>query len=163
MRPVACAALLALLSPAPVRAPEPVRASDPSRTEFFPAEEAIAGKQGIARTVFHGDRIEDVPLEIIGRYRNYAGPGQDVILARLLGETASYTGVAAGMSGSPVYVDGKLLGALAYRMGTFSKEPIAGITPIQEMIRAAEFTAPPRRASASRSRRRSFSAASAVR
>lgn len=108
---------------------------------FFSADQAVAGTQAVARTVFQGDTIEEFPLEIIGRYRNFAGPGQDVILARLLGDKTAFTGVAGGMSGSPVYVGGKLLGALSYRLGTFSKEAIGGITPIDEMLRAAEFPA----------------------
>ena len=62
------------------------------------------------------------------------GPGQDMILARLHGAKPEYTGVVAGMSGSPVYIDGRLLGALSYRIGQFSKEPIAGITPIEQMF-----------------------------
>jgi hypothetical protein len=111
-------------------------ASDP---RFFPVEQAVAGTAAVARTVFRGDQIEEFPLEIIGRFRNFAGPGQDVILAKLLGDKTSFTGVSGGMRGSPVYVDGKLLGALSYRIGNFSKEPIAGITPIADMLRAAEF------------------------
>jgi hypothetical protein len=73
-------------------------------------------------------------VEILGILRNVLGPGQDMILARLQGSKPEYTGVVAGMSGSPVYIDGKLLGALSYRIGQFSKEPIAGITPIAEML-----------------------------
>jgi hypothetical protein len=110
-------------------------ASIPSE-EFYPSERAVAGTKAVARTVFTGDTIEEFPLEIIGRYPSFIGPGQDVILARLLGDRTAFTGVVAGMSGSPVYVDGRLLGALAYRLGTFTKEPIAGITPIEDMIRA---------------------------
>jgi hypothetical protein len=73
-------------------------------------------------------------VEILGVLKNVLGPNQDMILARLHGSKPEYTGVVAGMSGSPVYVDGKLLGALSYRIGQFSKEPIAGITPIAEML-----------------------------
>ena len=65
-----------------------------------------------------------------------------MILARLEGAKPEYTGVVAGMSGSPVYVDGKLLGALSYRIGEFSKEPIAGITPIAEMLDVSKQSAP---------------------
>ena len=106
--------------------------------EFYPSELAAPGTKAVAKTVFAGDTIEEFPVEIIGRYRNFVGPGQDVILARLLGDRTAFTGVVAGMSGSPVYVGGKLLGAIAYRLGTFAKEPIAGITPIEDMIRAGE-------------------------
>jgi hypothetical protein len=73
-------------------------------------------------------------VEILGLLKNSRGPGQDMILARLHGLKPEYTGVVAGMSGSPVYVDGKLLGSLSFRIGQFSKEPIAGITPIAEML-----------------------------
>ena len=81
-------------------------------------------------------------VEILGVLKNVLGPGQDMILARLKGSKPEYTGVVAGMSGSPVYIDGKLLGALSYRIGQFSKEPIAGITPIAEML-AVNGTAEP--------------------
>ena len=73
-------------------------------------------------------------VEILGVMRGARGPGRDLILARLHGAKPEYTGVVAGMSGSPVYISGKLLGALAYRIGQFSKEPIAGITPIEQML-----------------------------
>lgn len=118
-------------------------AGDDAPSGFYPKEQAVSGTRAVARTVFRGEEIEEFPLEIIGRYRNYAGPGQDIILARLLGERTAFTGVVGGMSGSPVYVDGRLLGAISYRMGVFAKEPIAGITPIEEMIRAGEVPASP--------------------
>lgn len=73
-------------------------------------------------------------VEILGVLRGARGPGRDLILGRLVGTKPEYTGVVAGMSGSPVYIDGKLLGALSYRIGEFSKEPIAGITPIAQML-----------------------------
>jgi hypothetical protein len=76
-------------------------------------------------------------VQILGLLHNALGPGQDMILARLEGNKPEYTGVVAGMSGSPVYIDGKLLGALSYRIGAFSKEPIAGITPIGQMLEVA--------------------------
>src|SRR5207247_9699307 len=72
--------------------------------------------------------------EVLGILRNANGPKGDIILVRLGGAKAQYTGVVAGMSGSPVYLDGKLAGALAFRIGEFSKEPIAGVTPIAEML-----------------------------
>ncbi len=88
----------------------------------------------MAYTVFEGTQPEAMDVEILGVLKNVLGPGQDMILARLQGSKPEYTGVVAGMSGSPVYIDGKLLGALSYRIGQFSKEPIAGITPIAEML-----------------------------
>ena len=80
-------------------------------------------------------------VEILGVLRGVRGPGKDMILVRLHGTKPEYTGVVAGMSGSPVYIGGKLLGALAYRIGEFSKEPIAGITPIEEMLQVRDLPA----------------------
>jgi len=77
-------------------------------------------------------------VEILGILKDALGPGQDMILARLHGEKPEYTGVVAGMSGSPVYIDGRLVGALSYRIGQFSKEPIAGITPIESMLQVRD-------------------------
>jgi len=73
-------------------------------------------------------------VEVLGVLKNMNGPKGDIILVRLHGAKAEYTGVVAGMSGSPVYFDGKLAGALAFRIGEFSKEPIAGVTPIADML-----------------------------
>ncbi len=87
-----------------------------------------------AWTVFEGTTPEPMDVKILGVLRGARGPGQDLILARLLGAKPEYTGVVEGMSGSPVYIDGKLLGALSYRIGQFTKEPIAGITPIEQML-----------------------------
>ena len=88
----------------------------------------------MAYTVFEGVTPEPMEVEILGVMKNARGPGQDMILGRLHGTRPEYTGVVAGMSGSPVYVDGKLLGALSFRIGQFSKEPICGITPIADML-----------------------------
>src|SRR5204863_2853679 len=85
-------------------------------------------------TVFQGIKPEPMEVEVLGVLRNMNGPKGDVILVRLHGSKVEYTGVVAGMSGSPVYFDGKLAGALAFRIGEFSKEPIAGVTPIAEML-----------------------------
>jgi hypothetical protein len=92
------------------------------------------GMQGVAYTVFQGVKPEPMDLEVLGVLRNVNGPKGDVILIRLHGPKVEYTGVVAGMSGSPVYIDGKLAGALAFRIGEFSKEPIAGVTPIADML-----------------------------
>lgn len=89
---------------------------------------------GTAWTVFQGTNPEPMPVEILGVLRDARGPGQDMILAQLEGAKAEYTGVVEGMSGSPVYIGNKLLGSLSYRIGQFSKDPIAGITPIQQML-----------------------------
>ena len=90
---------------------------------------------GIARTVFEGDRLEEFNVEFLGVLKNAIGPQQDMIVARLRGEKVEFTGVVSGMSGSPVYIDGKLVGAISYRLGSFAKEAIAGITPIGEMVK----------------------------
>jgi hypothetical protein len=89
---------------------------------------------GTAWTVFQGSTPEPMQVEILGVLRGARGPGQDLILARLHGDKPEYTGVVEGMSGSPVYIDGKLAGSLSYRIGQFTKEPIAGITPIEQML-----------------------------
>ena len=93
---------------------------------------------GTAYTVFEGSKPEPMQVEVLGILRNMTGPKGDVILVRLHGTKPEYTGVVAGMSGSPVYIDGKLVGALAFRIGQFSKEPIAGITPISSMLEINE-------------------------
>ena len=113
---------------------------------IFPLSEVHRGLHGVAYTVFEGTEPEAMNVEILGILKNALGPGQDMILARLQGSKPEYTGVVAGMSGSPVYIDGKLLGALSYRIGQFSKEPIAGITPIAEMLDVSRHTAPLARA-----------------
>ncbi len=105
-----------------------------------------AGMKGVGRTVFTGDRIEEFQADILGILDN-SGPGQSIILARLSGGPLAKTGVMQGMSGSPVYVDGKLIGALALAF-TFATEPIAGIRPIEEMLATARDATPPRRAAA---------------
>jgi hypothetical protein len=109
-------------------------AAPPATTEFFPLNEVHRGLHGVAYTVFEGTQPEPMGVEILGLLHNAIGPGEDMILARLEGAKPEYTGVVAGMSGSPVYIDGKLVGALAYRIGQFSKEPICGITPISQML-----------------------------
>jgi hypothetical protein len=102
--------------------------------ETIPLNQIHAGMRGVAYTVFQGIKPEPMDLEVLGILKNANGPKGDIILVRLTGEKVEYTGVVAGMSGSPVYFDGKLAGALAFRIGSFSKEPIAGVTPIGEML-----------------------------
>uniref|UniRef100_E6QI28 Peptidase S55 domain-containing protein n=1 Tax=mine drainage metagenome TaxID=410659 RepID=E6QI28_9ZZZZ len=114
----------------------------PSSTAgIFPLSQVHRGLHGTAWTVFEGTQPEAMDVEILGVLRGARGPGRDLILARLGGTKPEYTGVVAGMSGSPVYIDGKLLGALSYRIGEFSKEPIAGITPIAQMLEVRDLTA----------------------
>src|SRR6267378_7063867 len=101
---------------------------------ILPLDQIHEGMKGTALTVFQGVKPESMDVEVLGVMRNVNGPKGDIILIRLHGTKPEYTGVVAGMSGSPVYFDGKLAGALAFRIGEFSKEPIAGVTPIAEML-----------------------------
>jgi hypothetical protein len=100
----------------------------------IPVDQIHAGMRGYALTVFEGVKPESMDVEVLGVLHNVNGPKGDMILVRLHGAKVEYTGVVAGMSGSPVYLDGKLAGALAFRIGEFSKEPIAGVTPIADML-----------------------------
>lgn len=118
----------------------------PAQSRTFPVDELKPGMVGIGKTVFEGDRLDEFKVHILGVLRNVIGPRRNLILARLEGGPLAQTGVIAGMSGSPVYIDGRLVGAVSYSLGQFSKEPIAGITPIGEMIEAATFAAPRRAA-----------------
>ncbi|HEY9074044.1 MAG TPA: hypothetical protein VIN67_07915, partial [Desulfobaccales bacterium] len=113
-------------------------AGPPTGGGFFPLSEVHRGLTGTAWTVFTGSQPEPMKVEILGVLRGARGPGQDMILAQLHGARPEYTGVAAGMSGSPVYIGNRLLGALSYRIGQFSKEPIAGITPIEQMLQVRD-------------------------
>jgi hypothetical protein len=101
---------------------------------IIPLNQIHEGMKGTALTVFQGVKPESMDVEVLGVMHNVNGPKGDIILVRLHGTKPEYTGVVAGMSGSPVYFDGKLAGALAFRIGEFSKEPIAGVTPIEEML-----------------------------
>jgi hypothetical protein len=102
------------------------------KTNFLPLEEVKPGQKGIGRTVFQGTEVEEFDVEILGVLEK-TGPKQNVILALLSGEKIARSGVFAGMSGSPVYIDDRLIGAIAFAF-PFATEPIAGITPIQEMV-----------------------------
>ena len=106
----------------------------PSTGGFFPLREVKHGMKGTAWTVFSGTKPEPMEVEILGVLRGARGPGHDMILAQLVGSKPEYTGVVAGMSGSPVYIGNKLLGSISYHIGQFSKDAIAGITPIQDML-----------------------------
>ena len=119
----------------------PLRAADNSST--FPLSEVKPGLKGEMYTIFDGDKVEKTDLEVIGVLHNAVGPKLDVILVRLLGDKAEGTGVVAGMSGSPVYFDGKLAGALALKLGTFTKEAIGGVTPIADMLEVAQSSPSP--------------------
>src|SRR4029077_21150766 len=114
-------------------------APDLPQTQIMKVDDVRPGSKGVGFTVFEGTKPEPMGVEVLGVLRNLNGPKSDVVLVRLKGEKAEFTGVVAGMSGSPVYIDGKLLGAIAYRIGQFSKEPIAGVTPIEQMLEINEF------------------------
>ncbi|MGE3844082.1 MAG: hypothetical protein AB7I50_21120 [Vicinamibacterales bacterium] len=110
----------------------------------MPIGEITAGMVGEGTTVFTGLAREPFKAHILGVLENITGPKHSLILARLEGGPLAHTGVIAGMSGSPVYIDGRLIGAVSYSLGSFSKEPIAGITPIDEMTDlATPATRPP--------------------
>jgi hypothetical protein len=106
-------------------------------TERMSIDDIRPGMVGTGRTVFDGTRVEEFKANILGVLENVIGPNRNLILAKLEGGPLAHTGVIAGMSGSPVYVNGKLIGAVSYALGSFSKEPIAGITPIGEMTDSA--------------------------
>jgi hypothetical protein len=110
---------------------------------IFPLSQVQPGMKGVAYTIFTGDEIEKVDLVVLGVLHNALGPKQDIILVQLLGEKVEHTGVVAGMSGSPVYFDGKLVGALSLKLGTFTKEAIGGVTPIENMLDVEKAPEPP--------------------
>src|SRR5271163_4440734 len=110
---------------------------------IFPLKDVKPGMKGVAYTIFTGDTVEKVDLVVIGVLENALGPKQDIILVQLLGEIAEHTGVVAGMSGSPVYFDGKLAGALSLKLGAFTKEAIGGVTPIENMLEVQNEPQPP--------------------
>ncbi|HZC66745.1 MAG TPA: hypothetical protein VE545_09245 [Candidatus Dormibacteraeota bacterium] len=100
----------------------------------MPLADIRPGMEGYAYTIFAGDQIEKFDLVVLGVLDNFLGPRQSIILVQLKGEKVEHTGVVAGMSGSPVYIQGKLAGALSLKLGVFTKEPIGGVTPIQAVI-----------------------------
>jgi hypothetical protein len=106
-------------------------AADP---EIFPLSKVQPGMKGEAYTIFAGDQIEKFDLVVIGVMPNFLAPKESIILVQLLGPKVEHTGVVAGMSGSPVYFEGKLAGALSLKLGQFSKEPLAGVTPIENIL-----------------------------
>lgn len=127
---VVCTLVLSACTLIPLAALSPV----------MPVSEIKPGMVGIGRTVFSGTTVEEFKVHILGVLENVMGPSRNLVLARLEGGPLATTGVIAGMSGSPVYIDGRMVGAVSYSLGSFSREPIAGITPIDEMIDATERT-----------------------
>src|SRR3954469_12674146 len=112
----------------------------PASTRLMPVDEIKPGMVGVGRTIFEGAEMQDFKVHILGVLKNVQAPQRNLILARLEGGPLAETGVIAGMSGSPVYIEGRLIGAVSYSIGAFPKEPIAGITPIGEMIEATAAT-----------------------
>src|SRR5712671_1917993 len=130
-RSVLIFALLAFLAALCLR---PGAAVAQESNEVLPLSQVRAGMQGYAYTIFAGDQVEKFDLEVIGILDNFLGPKRSIILMQMKGQKVEHTGVVAGMSGSPVYLDGKLAGALSLKLGIFTKEPIAGVTPIQDVL-----------------------------
>ncbi len=109
-------------------------APDVAKLEHFPMADIVRGQHGVCHTVFEGDTIEPFAFEVKGLMKNFLGPRKDIVLVKLLGDKPTFTGVVAGMSGSPCIIDGKLVGALSYAFAKFAEEPIGGITPIDSML-----------------------------
>ena len=120
------------------------RGAAPGEVAIFPVSEIKAGMEGVAYSVFEGTEPETFPVKVVGVMKNVWGPRQDIILVRVGGRFEK-TGVAAGMSGSPVYIDGKWVGAISLRIGVFPNDPLAGVTPAELMmqIRETDATEPP--------------------
>src|ERR1700724_4079549 len=123
---VACSSLTFAQTPVPVR-------PKAGKVQIFKEADIKPGMKGYAWTVLAGNEPEAIPIEILGVYKNQWGPKQDVIIGKMGGKAAR-TNVAGGMSGSPVYIDGKLIGAVALRLSVFSPDAICGITPIEGML-----------------------------
>src|ERR1022692_701173 len=134
------AVLLGLVAVAlPVLAVEPpLSPPKAGKVEIMRLSEVKPGMKGTAWTVFQGTEPEAIPIEILGRWKNQWGPKQDIIMAKMGGK-AIRTNVAGGMSGSPVYIDGKLVGAVALRLSVFSPDAICGITPAELMLEIEDF------------------------
>ena len=108
-----------------------------SDSGFFPIDQLRPGMKAVGYTVFVGREPEPFDLEILGVLKGFPNPGQSAVLSRLVGDRMNHTGVFQGMSGSPVFVDNRLVGAVAFGY-QFARDPIAGITPIRQMIEQFE-------------------------
>src|SRR5713101_717112 len=117
------------------------RAAD-DKPQVLPLDQIKPGMKGFAYTIFAGDQVEKFDLEVIGILPNLMGPKHSIILVELKGPKVEHTGVVAGMSGSPVYIEGKLAGALSLKLGIFTKEPIAGVTPIADVLAGGGISGP---------------------
>src|SRR6266851_4999566 len=123
---LACSSIILGQEPSPIR-------PKAGKVQIFKESDLKPGMKGYAWTVLSGSEPEAIPVEIVGVLKNQWGPKQDIILGKMGGK-AIRTNVAGGMSGSPVYIDGKLVGAIALRLSVFSPDAICGITPIEEML-----------------------------
>ncbi|HEU0119596.1 MAG TPA: hypothetical protein VFQ91_03655 [Bryobacteraceae bacterium] len=139
--------LFAQTTPPAPSAPATMERPRIGKPPILPVSQVKKGMQAIAWTVFEGTQPEPIPVEIIGVWKNANGPKADVILGRM-GGRAARTNVAGGMSGSPVYINGKLIGAVALRLSFFSPDAICGITPIESMLEIDQMdqSKPPQRA-----------------
>ena len=138
---LACSCLAIALSgevPSTSTGPNMTEAPKSGKVELFPESALKPGMKAVAWTVFQGSKPEPVPVEIIGIWENAWGPKQDIVVAKMTGK-ATRTNVAGGMSGSPVYIDGKLVGAISLRLSVFSPDAICGITPIKLMLEVNEY------------------------
>ena len=134
MKHLCLALLLSMFVPAVVPAQSLTQSAPSTKSStYFPVEDVRTGMRGYGVTTFVGSKLERFDFEILGVVEGQPNPRQRIILARLSGGTVDKTRVFAGMSGSPVYLDGRLLGAVAYTFA-FATEPIAGITPIGQMV-----------------------------
>ena len=133
-RLTSCSTLVAGIAFASALALLALAASAQVSSEILPLGQVRPGMQGYAYTIFAGDQVEKFDLEVIGVMPNFLGPRQSIILVQLKGPKVEHTGVVAGMSGSPVYLEGKLAGALSLKLGIFTKEPLAGVTPIEDIL-----------------------------
>src|SRR5712672_1151138 len=104
-------------------------------SETLPVDQVRPGMQGYAYTIFAGDQVEKFDLEVIGVMPNFLGPQQSIILVQLKGTKVERTGVVAGMSGSPVYLDGKLAGALSLYLVNYTTDPDVYILPLHDVVR----------------------------
>ncbi len=134
----ACSLLAATPGDAIISGPNMTIPPKAGKVDLYPESSLKPGMQAVAWTTFQGTAPEPVPVEIIGIWQNAWGPKQDIIIGRMSGKAAR-TNVAGGMSGSPVYIDGKLVGAVSLRLSVFSPDAICGITPIQMMLDVSDF------------------------
>src|ERR671917_592822 len=126
---VCCAGLIAVLG---LGAGGAARGGEPDRALYWEVQDIRPGMKGTGRTVIVGTRTEEFGAEVLGVMRDVS-PGRDLVLCRLTGCNLEHAGIIQGMSGSPIYVDGKLLGAVAFAW-EFGKDPIAGVTPFQQTV-----------------------------